>query len=118
MTTYIVKQGESINDVVLNSTGTLGSSTIDNLDLVLEANGFTDWTPDLLAGQAVIIPDGVFMDLNALRQLQTYPAVNNLTDDIINKINIIFDLFSDAWILTTGFWNDAQIWKDDHFWTD
>jgi hypothetical protein len=118
MTTYIVKQGESINDVVINATGTLGSPDINNLDLVLEANGFTDWTPVLIAGSAVIIPDGVFMDLNALRQFNTYPSVNNLTDDILNKINVIFGLLEDLWILTTTFWNDVATWKDTKTWTD
>jgi hypothetical protein len=115
---YTVKQGESINDVVQNSTGTLGSTTVNNLDLILEANGFTDWTPTLSGGQIIIIPDGVVFDLNALRQLTTYPSVNNLTDDIAMKINSIFDQLVDGWILSTGFWNDLQVWKDDHFWTD
>lgn len=25
---------------------------------------------------------------------------------------------SNAWILSTGFWNDSAIWKDNEFWID
>lgn len=29
-----------------------------------------------------------------------------------------FDAFVDAWILTTGIWNDAEFWDDDAIWKD
>ena len=109
---YIAKQGMSINDVVLNATGSLV-----NLDAVLTANNFTDWTPNLSIGQSITIPDGLTIDLNVTRQLATYPAVNNLTDAILSDINTIFDTLP-LWILYTGFWNDAGLWVDTAVWID
>lgn len=69
---YTVRQGESISDVALNGTG-----SIDNLSAILEANGFDSWTPDLQAGQEVIIPDSVVLQPNVKNILDTYPANNN-----------------------------------------
>jgi len=115
---YTVKQGETLWDVVLNSTGTLGSATVNNLDLILSANNLADWTPQLFAGQQITIPDTVIMDLNALRQLQLYPAVNNLSTGIQNQIIGIFDQLNSLWILTTTYWNDLATWIDTQFWTD
>lgn len=113
MSTYIVKPGESLWDVVLNATGTFA-----NLDAVLSANGFTDWTPMLRAGQIIMIPDTVIIDSNTLRQLKVYPACNNSVNDVCAKIVSIFGLLKDAWILSTGLWNDAQTWKDTKTWID
>lgn len=110
---YIVKQGESITDVVLNSTG----SKL-NLDAVLTANGFTDWTPILITGQSVKIPSGLAVDANTKRQLEKYPAVNSVTTDVYAKIDGVFGLMADNWILTTGYWNDDYVWKDNRLWRD
>lgn len=109
--TYIVKTGESIWDVVINATGTLA-----NLDQVLEDNGFLDWTPDLLPGQAIVISDAVTIDANAFRQLQTYPICNTSTQDIDDQIETIFDELDDDWILSTGRWNGNAVWKADGLW--
>ena len=109
---YIVQEGMSIFDVTLNATGTLV-----NLDAILTANNFTDWTPTLISGQSISIPDGVTTDLNVTRQLSTYPSVNNLTGQIINDINNVFDTIP-LWILLTGFWNDYGLWVDTAFWID
>jgi phage tail protein X len=113
MNNYIVKQGESITDVVLNSTGSLS-----NWDTVLEANGFTDWVPDLAAGQAVVIPDTVNIDANTKRQLATYPACNASVNDVLNKIGAVFSTMENNWILATTFWNDKAIWIDLKTWED
>ena len=113
MTTYIVQPGESIWDVTVNATGTLAG-----LDAVLDANGFTDWTPDLVAGSSVIIPNAAVLDLNALRQIQTYKICNTSVNDIATKINTIFEILKNFWILTTGFWNDDALWIDKDFWID
>lgn len=110
---YIVNQGESISDVVLNSTG-----SITNLDAILTANGFYDWSPILIAGQSIIIPDNVTYDHNTLNQLSTYKAVNNMTDNIINKINTIINTIINNWILLTGYWNDNGFWLDSAYWID
>lgn len=110
---YIVNQGESISDVCLNSTG-----SITNLDAILTANGFDDWSPILTAGQSIIIPDNVTYDYNTLNQLSTYKAVNNMTDNIINKINTIINTIINNWILLTGNWNDNGFWLDSAYWID
>jgi len=102
----------SINDVVLNATGSL-----INLNAVLDANSFTDWTPTLTVGQEITIPDTVTKDLNVIGQLTTYPAVNNLTDLILSSINTIFDTLP-LWILSTSYWNDNGLWVDTAFWID
>ena len=111
--TYTVKQGMSLWDVVLNATGSLA-----NLDAVCAANNFTDWTPDLIPGTVVIIPDGVTVDSNSQRQLSSYQAVNNITAGISNLINAIFNTLNDTWILVTGYWQDKYLWKDNKNWND
>jgi hypothetical protein len=72
MNYYTVRNGEGICDVVLNSTGSL-----DNWELILDANGFDTWTPILEVDQVIIIPDTVVLQSNVLRILDKYPACNN-----------------------------------------
>jgi hypothetical protein len=110
---YIVKVGETIGDVVMNATG-----SFSNWDLILSANGFTTWTPDLQAGQAVLIPDNVAVDQNTQRQLSSYPAANNTVNDVFDQIDNLINQLADNWILTTGFWNDNALWIDTKFWID
>ena len=69
--TYAVRTGESISDVCLNATGSL-----DNWESILNANGFTDWTPELFPGQQIIIPDTVEIQNNILVVTTKYPANN------------------------------------------
>lgn len=111
--TYTVRPGMSLWDVVLNATGSLA-----NIDAVCVANNFTDWTPDLIPGTVVIIPDGITIDSNSQRQMNSYPAVNNLTAGILNLIDAVFTTINDFWILTTGYWNDQASWKDTKNWND
>jgi phage tail protein X len=110
---YTVQQGESLWDVCFNSTGTLA-----NLDIILTANSFTDWTPDLQAGQQILIPDSVTIDANALRQLQQYPVCNNSVSNIDELLSAVFDILNDNWILATGNWNDDAVWIDEKTWID
>lgn len=110
---YTVKAGESIFDAVINATGTLA-----NLDLVLNANGFTEWVPTLIAGQVLKIPSTITKDLNAFRQFVDYPISNNSVNNIDAQIIAIFETINDAWILSTGFWNDLSVWKDIKTWID
>ena len=110
---YQVQQGESINDVVINATGTLA-----NLNQVLSDNSFSDWNPDLQAGQEIIISDLVTMDSNALLQLNQYPVCNNVSEGIYAQIESIFEELSNLWILSTGFWNDDAPWNDSKTWID
>lgn len=114
MSTYAVKVGETITDVVVNATGNL-----DNWDVILTANGFEDWTPQLVAGQLVQIPDDlVVVDQNAQRQLATYPICNSAVSNILDQIDQIVGLLTDNWILATGFWNDNALWIDTKTWID
>jgi hypothetical protein len=80
MSNYIVNIGETITDVLLNSTGTIGNvSNINNWQLILDANNFDTWTPALTAGQIIIIPDSVQIQTNVLNELQNNKACNNLS---------------------------------------
>ena len=49
---YIVRNGETFSDVCLNATG-----DINQWEVILKANNFTDWVPDLYPGQSIYIPD-------------------------------------------------------------
>lgn len=113
MSNYLVKEGETITDVVLNSTGSLL-----NWDTILTENGTTDWNPDLIPGQTIVIPETVSVDNNTQRELATYPAANNLTEDILTKIEQVFSIIYNNWILSTGFWNDQALWFDTKTWID
>lgn len=110
---YIVKVGETIGDIVLNSTGSL-----NNWDVILTANGFTTWTPELIAGQSILIPDNVAIDQNTKRQLVDYPASNISVNDVYDQIDSIISQLSDNWILETGLWNDDALWIDSKTWVD
>jgi hypothetical protein len=98
---------------VLNATGSL-----TNWEAILNANNMTDWVPVLTIGQQIIIPDGLALDQNTIRQLKTYPACNNVSNAVYNQINSIFDTLTGVWILTTGFWDDGATWKDTEPWND
>ena len=93
---YIVKNGESINDVCLNSTGTL-----ENLELVLRTNGFNEWVPDLHAGQIIIIPKNAIIHPKSKYSLGLYPSNNNsaaadLDSQIDSLINFIDQIAIDV----------------------
>lgn len=109
----------TISDFIMNSTG-----DIENWDLILTENGFSDWTPDLYGGQMLAIPTTVNMNLNNFRGLNSYPANNYVTPDIYNQINVIFDLMNNPisdFILYNpdGQWNDENhYWRDGAYWLD
>ena len=91
MINYIVKPNESITDVSLNATGTTA-----NWELILKANNFNTWTPQLITGQVLIIPKNVIIQPNNLRNINKYPVCNNLTTRIINLINNIIAIFNNT----------------------
>lgn len=112
MSTYTVKPGETITDVVINSTG-----NIDNWDAILTANEFEDWTPELAAGQVIQIPDDlVVVDQNTLRAVQSYPICNASVSDVYDQIDEVLEVLSDNWILSTGIWNGKALWLKDGIW--
>jgi len=112
-TTYTVSPGDSIGDAVINATGTLA-----NLDLVLTENGFDTWTPALNAGEKLLIPATITADPNAARQFAEYPVSNVSVNNVDQQIIDIFEIINDYWILTTSFWNDLALWKDQKTWID
>lgn len=71
MDNYVTKAGETILDVSMNATG-----SPFNIDLILEANGIDTWTPTLVAGTVLTIPDTVTLSPNNLRILQQYPVAD------------------------------------------
>src|ERR1700739_2814859 len=109
--TYIVKVGESITDVILNSTGSLV-----NWDAILTANGFTDWIPTLTAGDSIVIPDNVNIDNNSLQDAQQYPKCNAVRQEIYDLIKDVFNVINNVWILRSGSWDDTGIWVDGAVW--
>lgn len=115
---YIVQVGETIRDVIINSTGSVGNDTVNNWNEIAKANGFTDWTPELTPGQSIIVPDTVFIDANTLRNRQTYPSNNSTVSNFLQLINDVWSLLTNNWILKTGFWNDGGLWIDTDSWID
>jgi hypothetical protein len=114
MSTYTAQLGMDMVDICLNATGNL-----TNLDTVLDANSFTTWTPDVVAGQIITIPDSlVTTDPNTIRQLALYPSVQNLDSATESDLNAVFATLNNNWILSTGFWNDNSVWNDNAYWID
>lgn len=109
-----------MRDVVINSTGSLANNTdtLKNWDLICQANGFTDWTPLLTAGQVLIVPDTVAIDSNTLTQVTSYPVNNGTIPNYLAVLQTIWDLLTDRWILKAGFWDDSGIWIDTDNWKD
>ena len=69
---YIVRNGETFSDVCLNATG-----DINQWEVILKANNFTDWVPDLYPGQSIYIPDSAITKASLKTILTKYPANNN-----------------------------------------
>jgi hypothetical protein len=82
---YTIRNGEKILDACLNSTG-----TTDNWEDVLNANGFTDWVPDLSPGLKIIIPTGAEIQNNVLQILTKYPSNN---DPGISNLDLLISQF-------------------------
>lgn len=68
-TIYTVGNGETIMDVSINATG-----SPNNVGLILDANNIDSWTPVLLPGQEMIIPDNVEIQPNNLLSINVYPV--------------------------------------------
>jgi hypothetical protein len=85
--TYTVKQGESVADVAMNSTG-----SILNWDLICIENELTSWTQALTAGQILTIPSTVQMQNNVLSDLRTSPICNRTVADIDTQITALIAL--------------------------
>jgi len=91
---YTVKQGETILNCVLNSTGSLS-----NWGLIIDANGWDTWTPQLTAGQQILIPDTISKQTNIQLIFQTYPLCDNMSLNILNQINNFVNKLSTFYLL-------------------
>ena len=85
--TYQTKIGETITDVCYNSAGSILA-----WEAILDANNFTDWTPDIEIGQIIEIPN--IVDSFALNIFQNYPVNNSLDIDIIDFENQVEDFIN------------------------
>lgn len=109
--TYTVQVNETIRDVVINSTGSM-----KNWDAICQANGFLTWTPTLVAGQSVIIPDSVSIDTNTQENRSSYPANNGTVPGYLQILQTVWDIINNRWILRTGFWDNSGIWINSDVW--
>lgn len=94
MTTYTVKTGEVITDVVINATG-----NINNWELILQANNFDTWTPKLLPDQQIIIPDSCVLASNIISELRKYPICNKKPVDWETQLNNIINRGQNNYVL-------------------
>jgi hypothetical protein len=108
---YTVGLGDTIMDVACNSTG-----MASNVDPILTANGFTDWSPELYAGQVIEIPATLSTDINVLAQLNSYPICQNASDTGNELADELFDLLNGLWILSTGYWDVIAVWTPTGVW--
>jgi hypothetical protein len=86
---YTIKNGETIGDAVLNSTGDIG-----NWDSILSANFFDSWTPTLTAGQVLQVAGTP--NNQTLSDLTAYPANNNPLPGLFDQFYAIFTLLESA----------------------
>lgn len=87
MSSYVVKHGQNIYDCMLCISG-----DIQELDLILELNDITTYTPDLYVGQ-VLTTTGIKKSNNeALLRAEKYPFANESID-----INTLQSNISEIW---------------------
>lgn len=80
-TDYKVKAGESLHDVVINSTG-----DISNIQLIMDANRLYSWTFDMSTITTVTVPDGVNYNRNVLNDVIYRPVCNLRINDFADQI--------------------------------
>ena len=74
----------------MQTTGVMSAS---NWSLILSANSFDTWSPCLTTGQILIIPDGLITNSVQVKELNIYPPVNNLTNEILTQISNLINIF-------------------------
>ena len=90
MTTYTVKEGQTITDVIMQTTGYNSAS---NWNSILDANNFDSWCPELIKGQVLNIPDGLTINSIQVQELNIYPPINNMTSQIFIQIIALINIF-------------------------
>lgn len=96
---YTIKKGEELLDVCMNLTGFLS-----NYESIIEANELDTWTPNLLHGTVITIPDTLNIQTNITNNLVNYPFCNNFV--INNLFGQITDLIDDLIAPNKLFEND------------
>ncbi len=86
---YEIKHGETIRDVVVNSTG-----SIDNWDLILTDNDIKEWNPNLENVNKLKISSDSDINKRNTYQLKDYPINNNNDSPNINiEISELISIF-------------------------
>lgn len=110
---YSMKEGETITDMLLNTTGDLV-----NWDIITNTNEFGTWTPELQTNQKVLNANEITQN-NNISLFKRYPLCNNLNiGDLNDKIDDLINNFANVWILRTGYWDDSGLWVDTANWID
>ena len=122
MTYYIVKEGDTILDVSVNSTG----SPL-NIAAILNANAIDTWTPDLATGTKLIIPDNVQLQTNNLRELRQYPVNDSgfIPSELFDELTLALEksvkemyydpIVADADTFIESSENEIIIWRKREF---
>lgn len=87
MSSYAVKHGQNIYDCMLCISG-----DIQEIDLLLELNNITSYTPDLEIGQVLNTTDIKKSNNEALLRAEKYPFANESID-----INTLQSNISEIW---------------------
>lgn len=87
MSSYVVKHGQNIYDCMLCISG-----DIQEIDLLLELNNITSYTPDLEVGQVLNTTDIKKSNNEALLRAEKYPFANESID-----INTLQSNISEIW---------------------
>lgn len=87
MSSYVVKHGQNIYDCMLCISG-----DIQEIDLLLELNNITSYTPNLEVGQVLNTTDIKKSNNEALLRAEKYPFANESID-----INTLQSNISEIW---------------------
>lgn len=92
MSSYVVKHGQNIYDCMLCISG-----DIQEIDLLLELNNITSYTPDLEVGQVLNTTDIKKSNNEALLRAEKYPFANEMLDsqDLQYGISGIWNLLDE-----------------------
>lgn len=85
---YKVRDGETITDVILNSTGDFA-----NWNDILNLNEFEEWVPELTSGQK-IKTNGIIKQNNNVKLFKSYPICNSKVSDLEDQITDLINKFA------------------------
>jgi len=102
-------------DVVTNNTGV---ASMSNLDLFLQSNGIDNWTENIKSGTNYTLPSTLDVNTNRLQSIKGNVITEAINAQMSEDANFYFLELDSVWILSTGFWNDTAVWKDNKYWID